>query len=81
MNVREIIKEFGGTKAVIAATGLSAQRVTHFRSDNRIPRHWLLVLKLSKPELPWDSLVMSQDGPPQTAHKRKPIQRRHEVAS
>jgi hypothetical protein len=51
MTAAEIIDGLGGTKGVQALTGLSKARVSQWRTEDRIPRPWLLYLREVRPDV------------------------------
>lgn len=54
MNASEIIDRLGGTKKVIEITGLSRARISQWRTENAIPKPWLLLFCERDPRLARD---------------------------
>jgi hypothetical protein len=60
----DIIDRIGGPKAVMGLTKLSKGRISQWRTENHIPRVWLLYLKEKKP-----SAFRPRPAPRRTAQK------------
>jgi hypothetical protein len=51
MDVSNVIERLGGTKGVQQLTGLSKGRISQWRTENHIPRAWLMFLKNKRPSV------------------------------
>jgi hypothetical protein len=54
MDATEIISRLGGTKKVIEITGLTRGRISQWRTENSIPKPWLLLFCERDPKLARD---------------------------
>jgi hypothetical protein len=51
MDASDIIARLGGTKKVIEITGLTRGRISQWRTENAIPKPWLLLFCERDPKL------------------------------
>ena len=72
---RKIIASFGGTQALMRLTGFTKGYISHFRTQGFIPKPWLMLMFITRPDIDWSEFQAELDeafaGVPELYEKAK----------
>lgn len=71
MDTLKLIEALGGRKAVIEMTGLTRGRISHWVTQNHIPRPWLKFFQEKFPDLDWPNLIDNPEFDRRKGERRK----------